>query len=474
MGSKRACDQFTRTQSEKAVVIFQASIARQLASSECRLPANFVGVRNVRLNAISSNKSNATAPSKSSSVKFVVVDKDGNERRMTKGEKKAKKFELGQQRKLEKERRRIEGTPQASRLLVETIDDPASITETYTHGTSCGVEPPKAHSPIDAPLHTQSSSPYHQMPLNTAFLEEERAEITNSRLVPAILSPPMARQFFTSQSLSQPDGHKKITILYDHSLSQEWADRMHTYRVLPAEDLRNQEDLRPLAYRLKPEPWQRLHPSFEAKPFLAFLYEGVDDADNTTKKIEEGTNPCPESCPWISLTCRPRSYMPISRGTLSHDDIFAVVFEYLHRETPYYVSCGATFGSDFLLYDGPREKRHAFAGLRVLSSFHGTSADDSKEGDDKSLLDIQPPLPSAYSLTSYVRCLNTAGKLALLATAVPTLVTAKCAVEDPWPQYRVLFVDVALEKVLEAPTHKRKRSAPQSIRKDITKNLAKT
>jgi hypothetical protein len=473
MASKHPFDQFARTPSEKAVVVFQASIARQLASSEYRLPANFVGVRHVRLNAISSNTSTIPVRSKSSAITFVVIDEDGKKRRMTKAEKKSKKRELEQQRKLERQRRKIEGTNQASHSFVETSDDPPSVMDSDTNWTSGGVEPLKADKQIVAPSNSQSSSPYHQMPLNAAFLEEERAEVASSRLVPAILSPPMAWQFYTSQSLSQPEGHKRITIIYDHSLSQEWADRLHTYRVLPAENLRNQEDLRPLAYRLKPEPWQRMRPSLEAKPLLTFLFQELDSAGDAAENIQEGYSPFPKSSPWISMTCRPPSTKLTSGGTLGHDHILAIVFEYLHRETPYYVSCGAKFGSDFLLYDGPREERHAFAGLRVLSSSHGMSGDHSKEGDGNSSSAILLPLPTAYSLTSYVRCLNTAGKLALLATVVSTSVEAKITVEPSLPQYQVLFVDVALEKVLEAPTHKRKRNA-QSIRKDVTKNLAKT
>lgn len=49
------------------------------------------------------------------------------------------------------------------------------------------------------------------------------------------------------------------------------------------------------------------------------------------------------------------------------------------------------------------------------------------------------PLPRAYDLAGYVRCLNTAGKLALLATVVPA--------RDDDKGYSIAIIDLALEKV---------------------------
>jgi hypothetical protein len=61
-----------------------------------------------------------------------------------------------------------------------------------------------------------------------------------------------------------------------------------------------------------------------------------------------------------------------------------------------------------------------------------------------------------------VCCLNTAGKLALIATVV-----------REHERYQVLIIHVALEKVLNASTHKMKQGNPknQEKHKDIAKNL---
>jgi hypothetical protein len=194
------------------------------------------------------------------------------------------------------------------------------------------------------------------------------------------------------------------------------------------------------------------------------------------------------SCEWMSEVCRPAiaSGPSSDADAYAHDAILSLVFEYIHRETPYYVSCGAKFGADYLIYDGPRDERHAFAGLKVLSS--ATTATSTTgagvERHDRHGPTPVLPIPTAYSLTSFVRCLNTAGKVALLATAV---VDVEEAEKDHTTKgnnnnrgrsrhaYRVVFVDVALEKVLDAPTHKkRRRGGSGTKRRDVTQNLAKT
>ena len=57
-------------------------------------------------------------------------------------------------------------------------------------------------------------------------------------------------------------------------------------------------------------------------------------------------------------------------------------------------------------------------------------------------------------------------QFALLATVV------KAKNDDMATVYKVAFVDIALEKVLTAPTHKRRKRT--QVRRDVTLNLAKT
>ena len=302
------------------------------------------------------------------------------------------------------------------------------------------------------------------------------------------------------------------------------ANRLKHQCVLPAEAVRQREDLRPLAYRLHPEPWQRLRPSLEENPVMTRNRNDVKASRQSalssrmgSAKAEDGipTASCdniPKPLDWVLMTCRPRikpcllSDSSVERTSkIQHDDVLSIVFEYIHRETPYYVSCGAKFGSDFLVYDGPRDKRHAFAGMRVLSRFTSSmttvsckstpDASSSHSNADKSESvskddHVELPLPTAYSLTGFVRCLNTAGKLALLATVdeLSDDDDDDDNVEDTdgkessavrfgakKKRYRVAFVDVALEKVLDVHKRKNRGRSHKKLqkRRDVTQTLSK-
>ena len=69
------------------------------------------------------------------------------------------------------------------------------------------------------------------------------------------------------------------------------------------------------------------------------------------------------------------------------------------------------------------------------------------------------PLPRAYDLAGYVRCLNTAGKLALLATVIH---------DDEMGPY-VSIIDLALEKVDVKRKPKRAKTLEERL-----ETLAKT
>jgi hypothetical protein len=85
------------------------------------------------------------------------------------------------------------------------------------------------------------------------------------------------------------------------------------------------------------------------------------------------------------------------------------------------------------VYDGRREEKHSFAGLRVYHVRDGSS---------------ELPAPSAYDLHGFVRAMNTARKLALIATV-------RSSSDEPHVA-RIAVVDVALEAILTAPTHIKK------------------
>ena len=407
------------------IMMFTSELVQHAASPELRLPANFVGVQSVRQDFCKSlaSEEQISRLKAENDVKFCVIDANGNERRMTKAEKKARKKEMADAKK--------EAKKEANRK--RNLDQ---ISKAPDKGDTNGV----------ATNHTESST-YHQLPLDQTTMEQELSEGKRGRMPPVILSPPMAMRFIH-------DGHYDggTVLAYTHTVSQQWATLLKQKCVLPAEALREMEDLRPLAYRLQPEPWQRLRPSLDESPLVTNSRWGNAIK---TERTREKNNPKPRD--WVSLECRPR--LISSEKALQHDDILSIVFEYIHRDTPYYVSCGAKFGSDFLIYDGPRDQRHAFAGLRVLSQFTNSMIQDNT---------VELPLPTAYSLTGFVRCLNTAGKLALLATVTQVI-------EESSIRYNVAFVDVALEKVLDVHKRKNRSNKKKKLqkRRDVTQTLSK-
>ena len=462
-----------------AIMMFTPSLVKHAASPQLRLPANFVGVQSVRqdfqkpLARENTSEETISRLKAANDIKFCVVDEDGNERRMTKAEKKARKFQIAQAKK--------EAKKQAA------VNRKRNFEQINHTNDSQKVE--DATQDVEGPTAT-SSGPYHQLPLDSTTLEQELAEFQGKRgsTPPVILSPPMALQFIAKTQSTEKitpfndDEGDNAVFAYDHTLSQEWANRLKEQCVLPAEAVREKEDLRPLAYRLQPEPWQRLRPSLEEKSVATWT------RGNRPQEVPTALDLNPKPRDWVPLTCRPRFVPSIveTRNAIQHDDILSIVFEYIHRETPYYISCGAKFGSDFLVYDGPRDKRHAFAGLRVLSRFTNSMTEkpanadavslEEKEIKMKSTSTVELPLPTAYSLTGFVRCMNTAGKLALLAT-VDEVSVSDGTDENEKKRYRVVIVDVALEKVLDV--HKRKnrgRSKKKKLqkRRDVTQTLSKT
>jgi hypothetical protein len=133
----------------------------------------------------------------------------------------------------------------------------------------------------------------------------------------------------------------------------------------------------------------------------------------------------------------------------------AAVVHVLHRNTTLHLSCGAKFGCDYLLYEGPRHDHHAFAGLRIIEP--AQLRPPVSDGEEVPTVEFPPPLPvpDPCDLAGYVRGLNTAGKLALLATVVPDVEGVIAAPEDWDPigfppsssSYRVAIVDLALKKI---------------------------
>lgn len=405
----------------RAVLIFSAPVVKDLVSDEVRLPPNYVGVRRIRPSSFTVKnefRGKTAAARTTTEVVYKITDANGIERRMNSQEKKKLKLKLREERAQEKKRLKKEATD----ALAEST---AQNEEAETAKKNDEVQAPTFH----VPLHEG----YHQLEVSKSALEEELADLRGDRdgVPPVMLSPPLANEAFHSGILA-PSGSagssnnnnnndylaeaEQARVVLDDMLANRWAALLKL-NMKSAEETRERDAMRPMPYRLMPEVWARLRPES--------LTIGATEPQQSSASENEKS-----SSAWLFVTVRNK------RGQVDADT--DAVVSILYRQSNLHVSCGAKFGCDFLLYDGRRDQRHAFAGLRIIER---TSS--------------KLPLPSPYDLTGYVRCLNTAGKLALLAT-----------VEHDESGAHVAIVDLALEKILQQG--KRKRG-----RRDAAKNLEK-
>lgn len=493
-----------------AAIIFSSSLTSHLSTDEARLPPTHVGVRRVRpssqavkealkkrgLPAILAAHISAAAPGKASigsdvhsqdecetngaggsatrkfgsalftdeelmhptEVSYMTTDEDGVERRMTKKEKKKKKAQLMKERlamlkQINKQQQEEKKDQRIDAMIAADDDAPIVDSNETSENTSC------------------EDNNYYAMKVSQAAIEEEVAELlgASNRVPPVVLSAPMVNEALQNDiirgasSSAVGSSHDDEIKEMDQPLSRLWATTLQEAMNV-AEEVRSREDMRPMAYRIFPEAWHRLRPvsllgdSQYTSTCKADQTDSKEDDKDSSKRVEIGEE---EKHLWDFISTRP--------GLPSFDVDIALVYRLLHRKTNLHVACGSKFGCDLLLYDGSREERHAFAGLRICSC---TSADNKALDESAEVVDptnglaVSLPLPSSYDLAGYVRCLNTAGKLALLATVTRDRNGTKS---------RVAIVDLALEKVLSAPTHKKKRRGKkrQQIRKDGSEHLEK-
>lgn len=392
-----------------ALIAFSTRLAKSFSLN--RLPPTYVGVPRRRpsskevQSAWRKTSIDATVSPEQERVSFLVKDENGIERRMTKREKKEAKRKMLLTKKDRQLKRKAECLE-----INGCKDEPDGDQHGEFVSQTQLVSQPLHRNEI--PGKAESSNHYHSLQINNAAIQEELADLRGDRdgVPPVALMPCLALQ--TSRMGIPMTTSDMATCEVDEPLAAKWAASLKV-SLQEAERVRMHEDLRPMAYQLVPEVWKRLMPNMEKMmgeaPSLD-LYEGTD---------------------W--------SWIPMRRRMYPLDSDKSIVCSLLHSRTNLHISCGAKFGCDFLLYDGPRHERHAFAGLRVIP-----------EGER----------PCAYDLHGYVRCLNTAGKLSLLAKVDRH---GDCA--------KVAFVDLALEKILTAPRHA-KRSVKMA-RRDVHKSLAK-
>lgn len=468
----------------------------------------------------------------SKAVVYKVIGEDGKERRMTTREKKEYKSQLALQKKkdklaittpLSRERPKNSSSSSSSTDLLPLLDHHLS-SETGNDNNNQRKRPLKQQQQqqqIDATATTAAALEE----------EEELAFLERCRVPPVMLSaaminiPSITKSFLPLLSSSHAVGKERLVpygstanknsnnIEVDDALAQLWATKIQG-QINIAEQLRSQEPIRPMAYTIVPEVWTRMRP-VSTMVTQSTNYQTTSSANANDSKLISSpedvyaryttihtdhtfveTNMYTKTTKCIDLlrdTNRTEDtnnhdddddtnnlpYYITSMGKLYSnendakvEDNHCIIFNHLYDRN-LHISCGAKFGCDFLLYDGPREERHAFAGLRILTpnTFNSTDQEQS-----------QLPIPSPYDLAGFVRCLNTAGKLALLATVIRTNSVCKYKDNDGSPTtcgsrenvVKVVFVELVLEKNLTAPTHQRKSTRKSnSKRKEIGKNLAK-
>ena len=456
-----------------AMLVFSGPLVRQLSTKAGRLEPTYVGVRRVRPSSRMVQKAfqtktkqeeiTTTEKQTTSDVTFKIVGDDGVERRMTNQEKKALKKKLRGEKAKAKKQERLEKVQQKEEeekakkkrkrrnkkrsrnemngdTTKETAESKLATASTTSEqeeaaGTTRETKDQKIEEKV---LHDKTQNDETEDVLSIdgqmddfSRIQQEIADLKGERqgVPPVMLSPPLAQVSGTILSdLKYPYKSEEIVYMND-TLAQDWSVALRQ-SMHPSEKTRNMEEMRALVYNLIPEIWSRFRPASLVDgsktkmksdiTFSAMANQKADGKDNLSEAPEEE-----EEKPWRLLPIRHRSVQS------TFDDDLAAVVKVLYENTSLHISCGAKFGCDLLLYDGPRNERHAFAGLRLVT---GSSIAMTTNGESF-------PLLSAYCLAGYVRCLNTAAKLALLATV------KREKLADGSTLRKVAFVDLKLERV---------------------------
>ncbi|KAL7543745.1 hypothetical protein ACHAWF_007451 [Thalassiosira exigua] len=479
----------------RCALIFSSALVRNLENNPAiRLPSTYVGVRRVRPSGTGKRKHHPTdddgddwtptaigddscsklgqgvPESKAMSPKdavYKVTNPDGSQRRMTTQEKRQLKYQIKRAKhSARKEERRAEHEKRINKSKLEGRERRRRkwLARKYGgqaeqgHSQSPGQEKDSAVGTNGVTSDVKENDLDHKndheqlmceiFPENAGYedVDEELAALQGKRRgIPPVMLTPAATCLAQDIGLFQrPSGELcSITTTMDSDLSAQWASRL-AQSMTPAEALRAKEDMRPMAYRLVPEVWKRLCPTS--------LWDGCAERKGDMH-LDEAAHKAESNDPETAQRQQEHSLAILRDPSQPFDADAYAVFRHLHQHSNLHVACGALFGCDFLLYDGRREDRHSFAGLRVYSCRRGGNVDPCEVF----------PTPTAYDLTGFVRTMNTARKLALVATVVRDSNTARVAV-----------VDLALEKVLTAYTHIRKgNTTKRRSEEDAASGLAK-
>jgi hypothetical protein len=388
-----------------ARILLDAALVQRL-QTEGRLPGSYIGVRKIRPSSrhvaqrlggrsgsvVVGTPSTTPTPSP---VTFKIKDAvTGQERRMTAQEKKAAKSERLRIFRAE----RVKAREQQQKEDPKQRQEPQNAAD--PHAPMAGAEP-SLQARVSNISDKEVNERFYYFKVNPASLEQELADLRGDRngVPPVLLSAAQtyvacARNLLPASPAGR-DTHQHPCARLDDDYARQWSAALRE-SMLPALEVRRGEDMRPMVYDIVPQVWNRLRPSFAEGP-------RGNPAESSVSVARTATLPCHV------------------RPTLPIDEDWRALADVLNQGTNLHIGCGAKFGCDLLVYDGPRHERHSLAGLRLVRSTAGATSF---------------PLPRIYDLAGYVRCLNTAGKLALLATVIRD--DAGC---------RVAILDLALEKL---------------------------
>jgi len=470
-----------------ATIVFSPSLTRRL--SDERFPPTYVGVRRVRPPSSQQQQDEvkkkpirtAAAPvavpvgtaqpvtqhnidndindadADAVVVKYTVIDEEtGIERRMNSQEKKRLKLELRKKKAEQKRRQRQQQRQQQQQHQQQQKQGSNSKKRKQPEELSSQrPETDSVEEKDDEDLELAVDPTASKIEQNDDDDDESSDRVRRERdgdVLPVALSSALTRQaLLEGRSLRvAPKNNicattntnddiiiRPHSVVMDDDLSCKWATELRQ-SMLPAEEIRHREDLRPLPYILQPEVWKRNRPPVLGDTRSNREETNGNDVGGQHPMVSGASRPNDDSADgrdWAFCRIHPVGSVP-DNCRVDHE----VVIQLLHFGTNIHISCGAKFGCDYLLYDGPRQDCHAFAGLRVLHC-----RQNSRDLSSVPAALPQLPIPSTYDMTAYVRCLNTAGKLALVATVV------REDDEDATKgstSYRVAIVDLALEKVV--------------------------
>ena len=235
-----------------------------------------------------------------------------------------------------------------------------------------------------------------------AFDEELAALRGERRGIPPVMLTPaatcVAQELGLFDVISQSSHRPSIKTTLNQKLSARWAAELQQSMV-PAETSRGKEDMRPMAYRLVPEVWKRLCPSS--------LWSSNADQDTKKNTMDDSVKMNEDKSQTTSSTAADQqqqqqqqsySLSLLRNPSPSYDADTYAIFRHLNQYSNLHLACGALFGCDFLLYDGRREERHSFAGLRVYSGSGNNR--DATSTQDVGVKGAKFPIPTAYDMTS--------------------------------------------------------------------------